>query len=372
MKFLKRQISATAIFIVVLVLAPLNAQEPVVWKTGNDFRRQLELPLGFRWKSNPIRPALGNLGRNQRVAVWLDRRVDPGHPTDISVVDVPLDVAFRQIAESLRCGVSYVDSIAYVGPMEVTSKLATLAEVKREEVNKRPAPARARFQQKKAWAWEALSTPKNLLQQLAAEADIEIENFDRLPHDLWPAGDLPAMTLTDRITLVLAGFDLSFDIGGDGSTIRLVQMPESVSLERLYTPRGSLATAATKVTNNFPDVTIERAERQLKVSGSYEDHQLIARFLRGESIRKRDVPAAEKRYDLRVTNQPIGAIIKLVAEREKLTVKVDPALQSKLQQRISLDVKQATLHELLEQTLKSARLDYRLNSDVLELRSGGD
>ena len=80
-----------------------------------------------------------------------------------------------------------------------------------------------------------------------------------------------------------------------------------------------------------------------------------------------DTTPGSKRFDLRVENQPIGAIVKALAEREGLQLKIDLASQAKLQQRVSLDVKQLTLDELLDRALLSTGVTRRIADGVLEL-----
>jgi hypothetical protein len=309
------------------------------------------------------------LATSQRIAIWLDRRVDPGHEVDLAVDDSTLDEALQRVGSAIGGGVSYVGSVAYLGSQPVTAKLATLAALRRDEVKLLPSAARTRFASSSAWTWEELATPRELLGQLAQQADTKVLNIQLIPHDLWPAGDLPAMPLTDRMTLLLAGFDLTFDIARDGSAIRLTPMPAEAVIERSYSPRRSLNAAETAVTTGFPSVGVKKAAARLVIIGTFEEHEAIDRLLRGEPIRRVEATPGSKRFDLRVENQPIGAIVKAVADREKLQLRVEPALQSRLQQLISLDVKQMTLDELLDRALLSTGITHRIEAGVLELRS---
>jgi len=347
---------------------PLVAEETIAWKTGDDFRRQLRQPVGFSWQENPIRAALGNLSRNRQLAIWLDRRVDPGVPLDLSVEGISLHDALRRIAASVGCVVSYPGPIAYIGPRDATAKLATIAALRRQDVTRLPEPIRMRFELRDVWQWDELSSPRELLQQLCQRAGIKLVNLERIPHDLWPAADLPALSLTDRITLVLAGFDLTFEIARDGSAIRPMPMPAEAQLERTYPLRSTNRGIARKLAETLPAATLSRDGKQLTVTGSWEDHETVAAALRGERPTGKQVAEGETRFDLRVSNEAVGAIVKVLAEHEKLTVKVDPAIQANLQQRVSFDLKQAKLEEVLEQALKPVGIAFQLKAGTLELR----
>ncbi|MBI2478165.1 MAG: STN domain-containing protein [Planctomycetia bacterium] len=358
----------SAFFLAVAAQVGVSAADNVAWRTGEDFRRQLNSTLGFQWEGSPIRQGLHGLANNQRIAIWLDRRVDPGYEVDLLVTDATLEEALQRVGREIGGGVSFVGSVAYLGPKPVTEKLATLAAIRRDEVKALPTAARVRFETSTAWTWEALATPRELLSQLAQSAGTRVINIDQIPHDLWPAGDLPPMPLTDRMTLLLAGFDLTFEIARDGSAIRLTPMPREVSVERSYSPRGSLNDAATNITRAFPGLRIRKDGARLAITGTYEEHEAIDRLIRGETIRQAETTAGSKRFDLQFKNQPIGDIIKLIAEREALELRADTASQAKLQQRISLDVKQLTLEGLLEQVLMDTGVTHRIADGVLELR----
>ncbi len=296
-------------------------------------------------------------------------RVDPDHEVNLRVDDATLDEALQHVGRSIGGGVSYVGAVVYIGSEPVTTKLATLAAQRRDEVKKLPAAARTRFSMTSEWTWAELSTPRELLSQLANAANADVVNIEMMPHDLWAAGDFPAMPLTDRMTLLLAGFDLTFEIARDGSAIRLGPMPSEVVIERKYLPRGTLKAATTMIRSEFPEVGIRTVGARLAITAKFEEHQAIDRLLHGEPVRRAEPAAGVKRFDLRVDNQLLGAIIKVIADREMLRVRVDPSVQAKLQQRVSFDAKQLTLDELLDRALMSARIAHRVADGVLELGS---
>lgn len=357
-----------AVSLAVSAKTGVRAEGDIAWRTNEDFRRQLDSTIGFQWESNPIRQGLHSLATNQRVAIWLDRRVDPGFEVDLLVSDATFGEALQRVGSEIGGGVSFVGSVAYVGSKPVTGKLATLAAIRRDEVKQLPTAARTRFATSAPWTWETLTTPRELLSQLALLAGAKVINIELIPHDLWPAGDLPAMSLTDRMTLLLAGFDLTFEIARDGTAIRLTPIPQHVSIERSYSPRASLNATTATIAEAFPGVGIRKDGARLMITGTFEEHEVIGRLARGETIRRAETTPGSKRFDLRVENQPIGAIIKAIAEREALQLRMDPASQAKLQQRISLDVKQLTLEELLDRALMSTGVTHRIEGGELHLR----
>jgi hypothetical protein len=350
--------------------APCAPQAPTTWQTGRRFRDQLDTEAAIAWQASPLRHSLAELSRAQRVAIMLDRRVDPGRLVDFSINNVALDAALRGLAEHLGLGVCYVGPVAYVGPKDVTEKLATLAEATGEETSKRWAALRRPPVPPRPWRWEDLTTPRELVEQLAAEGGVEVEGLDRIPHDLWPAADLPPLAFAARLTLVLAGFDLSFALAPDGAAIRLIPMPAHVSITRTYNKRLSQENIA-QVAAAFPNANIRQAGNRLIAAGRLEDLQEIERLLWGKRPdRSTDGPRKapmEKRYSLSITNVSVGAILKTIAVQAQLEVRIDPRAAGQLRKLIAVEVKDATIEELLTKTLEPAGLAFRRTGDTLEI-----
>jgi hypothetical protein len=170
------------------------------------------------------------------------------------------------------------------------------------------------------------------------------------------------------MTLLLAGFGLTFELAGDGRTMRLAPLPERLTFERTYTPRGDAADAAGQLRRIAPEASIAVVGQGLRIEASAEDHDKIDRLLKGERVRTTQVTPGEKRYTLTdVVDQPAGAVVKTVANQLGKELKYDAAVGEKLQTRISLSVKDVTLKELLDKTLGPLGLTYRLEDKTLTI-----
>jgi hypothetical protein len=101
------------------VLLVLLSGEPVggqvtSWKTGPALRKQLETPLSLVWGQREVREALASLANSTGVAIFLDRRIDPGQTLDLTAADEPLKTVLLRVAERVGGGVSLVGSVVYV------------------------------------------------------------------------------------------------------------------------------------------------------------------------------------------------------------------------------------------------------------------
>lgn len=339
--------------------------EEIDWKIGIDFRKALEQKVGLEWGENTIRDAFRSLARNQRVAIWLDRRVDPGMKLQFESKGLPLSITLDQFCERYRMGRSTVGPVVYIGPAATTEKLATLAAVRRQQVGRHSAAARTKWARAAAWHIPQLSEPRALFQELVRESGSTLQNPEKIPHDLWPEISLPPLTLADRMTLVLAGFDLTFEQSPDGSTIRIIPMPEKIDYEQIYSWRDDNGSLAAQLRKKFPELKIQMVDGKVQVTGKYEFHELIDLMMSGETVRTAKVLPGDTRYTMRVDDQPAGAVVKTVANRLGKDLVYDPALTDKLNKNVKLDVKDATLDELLTKTLQPLDLTYEVKEAVL-------
>lgn len=343
---------------------------PGAWLTGRDFQRRLELPVDVAWSAtasaSSLRQRMDALARAQGVAIWLDRRIDPSQPVDFSSTGESLYAALQRLAAKLGAGVGHTDGIVYLGPRPTAAKFATLTALRIDEARKLPPGPQAAFLRKRAWRWPDLATPRELIAELAGEATVAVEGMEQIPHDLWAARDLPSLGWAERLSLVLAGFDLTFQFLRDGTAVRLVAMPEEAVLERTYAARGDMAGPIRALAERFPGAQVERRGARIAVRGCYEDHQLIERLLRGEKVQRVEVDPQKTRYTLEVVNQPLGVVLRHIA-RLGLAVEVDPRIHPKLQELVTFRVENATLEELVRAALAGRGIRFRLSGSSLQL-----
>jgi len=344
------------------------------WVTGARLQKRLARPLGISWSDNPLRQALHGLSRAQRVAVLIDRRVDPGQKLDLQFDDLPLEAALREIAQSCQLGVSVLGPVAYFGPRRASSRLRTIAALRTEEIRRLPAAVQRKFLLPKRIAWDDFATPRDLLAQLARQGGLEIKGVDRVPHDLWAAADLPPLSLTRRLTLILVQFELTFQVTPDGKTITLVPLPEEVALTRSYPGGREPKAAAKKYALLVPEAQIKVVGGQVYVTGLLEAHERIVsgrRLPKPPTPKPTDGSFANKRFTLRVEERPAGMLLQALAKKLKLDLRIDHrALEEagiSLESRVSLSVKDATIDELLREVLGPTGVRFRRRGHVVEI-----
>ena len=336
------------------------------WLTGRDFRLQLQKPLQASWSGTTLRRLTRGIAVNQRTCIFLDRRIDPDQTVDFKAAGESLERNLQRLAQQLNMGYCQIGPCIYLGPLATCSRLATVSEVKRQELSQAPAAIKPGLTQTVGWRWKRLSAPADLLQQQVTAAQLTLAPTAQLPHDLWKEQTLPPLDFAQRLSILLAGFNRTFQLDLNTGQLQLIPFPETVSLARNYPKRLSSANLA-KIKARFPKLAIRQVADHLEVRGSHEEHELLARLLRGETIRTTTTRPSQKRFTLRVTQAPAAAIIDSIAQQQKLVVRFDPGLATKLQSRVDLNLKEATLDELLMKTLEPLGLAYQLKDQQLTI-----
>jgi hypothetical protein len=356
-----------------LLSAQLDAAQAAEapWKSGAELEWQLESPVGVRWGSNPLRAALTNLARSQAVAIFLDRRVDPEQTIDLVRADLTLRELLQQLAEQQSLGVGQVGPVIYLGPPQTAAVLGTVAAQKEDQLQRLPTALRSRLQRAQPQHWPELSTPRELIATLSGGVGLQVEGLEQVPHDLWPEVDLPALTFAQALSLVLAGFELTFDYVPETAAIRLAPLPTTASITRRIPLRGSPAAVGAEIRRRFPDARFTIEAGEIVVDATIEVADRIQRLLAGAASRPRPPAAkakAEKRYTLRVQDKPLGAVAAAIAKETGVELRFDPRVEDLRDKLVWLEVQDVSLDQLLKTLLEPGGLTYQLDEQTLEIR----
>lgn len=344
------------------------------WVTGARFQKRLARRVDVVWSGGSLRQALQGLSDAQGVAVLIDRRVDPGQKVELQLDDVPLRTALYEVARNRELGVSLLSSVAYFGPPEVAKRLRTIAALRREELRELPPGVVRKFLRSKRIAWNDFATPRELLAELAKESRTELVGLQRVPHDLWAAADLPPLSLVDRLTVIAVQFDLTFEVSRDGTTVRLVPLPDDLGLVRSYPGGGDPQAVAEKYAALVPEVEIKVVGGKVYVKGLVEDHERIAAPRRpAPSPGQRPAQAVGKVRYAKVTVEAgsVEQALTDLAENLDLELKIDhKALQEagiSLDQPVSVHMEDVTVDELLLEVIKNCPIKFRRRNNVVEI-----
>jgi hypothetical protein len=240
--------------------------------------------------------------------------------------------------------------------------LRTLAALRLDDVARLPQPARRKFLAMRPWRWPRFAEPRQLALELAREAGVELLGAERIPHDLWPAADLPPLSWIDRLTLLAAQFDLTVQMADEGRRVALVDLPAKVVLARTYVAPRDPAGTARRWAEALPSADVELAGGKIRVEGRLEDHEYLEARLRAAPARRTTVTAGEKTYQLSVESAALDKVVDQLARQIDLEVMWDrPAIEAAgipINQLVSRQIRDATLDELLGAVLGDTGLSF--------------
>lgn len=270
-----------------------------------------------QWQGLPLVSAVERLRAVSQADLYVDRRVDSNQRIDLELANAEVAEIVEQLAAASSLGSARIGRLYYVGPKHSAERLSSLASMRRRDVNRLPPEARASLLERRRIAWPQLTEPRGLVTRLLADHGWQTTNAGRIPHDLWAAGSLPPIALSDQLTVLLAGFDLTYQVAPEGRTIEFVPV-DWPAVERA--PQASTASRP-------------------KSPGTTGGMQV---------------------YTLRVESQPVGKVLEQLARRVGWQITVDEdALGTagrSLDERVSFSVKNADEDHLLEALLAPARL----------------
>ncbi|HEX5471301.1 MAG TPA: hypothetical protein VFW73_05415 [Lacipirellulaceae bacterium] len=286
----------------------------------------------IHWQHVPLREALARLRSVFDESVFVDRRVDPDLRVTLDIQAGSAEDVVAAVAAQHNLGVTTLDGLLYLGPPHAAEQLASVAAVSSREIARLPADVRKTLTQREPFAWPRLSEPRRLITSLVAQHGLRVENAEQIPFDLWAAGELPNLTFAQQLTVLLVGFDLSFDLRSGEKSIRLVHF------------KGAVAN----------DKTTTMANRSA-----------------ARSNQLRPKAGTRQVYTLHVQEQPVRAVLRVLSERLHWLIQIDEAsIQAagkSLDTRVSFSVTNADQEHLLDALLKPAGLDYRLEEDRVRI-----
>jgi hypothetical protein len=301
---------------------------------GTPRRHRERRSASIHWQQVPLRDAIARLKPLFDETVFVDRRVDPSLRVTLDIDAASAEAVVTAIATAHELGVGRLGRLVYVGPRPTAEQLRAVAEQRGRDVATLPAGLRTSLAGRRILAWPRLAEPRQLVTSIAEQYGWRVVAAERIPHDLWAAGELPELNAAEQLTVFLAGFDLTFELKPDERTISIV--PLAVSDEMVATQSKRQAESAKTPAPRRP-----RGKRQV--------------------------------YTLRVQEKPVGAVLRELSQRLKWAIQIDDdairAAGRSLEHRVSFAVENADQEQLLEALLKPAGLEYRVDGNQVWVTS---
>ena len=361
----------------------VNAAEridPARQLRGGAFVRALDRPLSVNRERVGIRELLERLSAESKVAIVLDRRVDPGSSIQAQLPLSSLRANLEAIAGQAGAVVRTVGDTVIVGPEDNLGLLRTLCVLRGIEFDALgEAAERRKFELARtfSFAWDDLERPADLVQRIAQDAELEVAEWELVPHDLWAHGVVVNMTAIEALSWVLVQYDLTFEWTGAATGVRIIPLEGTVAVTRDHPIRRiAPEEAARRVQERFPSREIAVKDRMLVATGLVEEHDAIAKLARGEDpdAAPRTVKQAllvNRRFSLRVVRQPAEAIFQSLQGDGGVDLRIDrDALSTAgvdVSQKISLEVTQATIEKLMDAICEPLGTTYAVDGETVSV-----
>lgn len=336
--------------------------------TAAAFRAALEQKIGATWQQVDLRTMLHKLEASSKTTAFLDRRLDPSRPRDLQLDQVPAREAYVRIAMLDGARATLVGRTIVLGPDASMLRLRTVAALRTEELaGDVPLARRTALVVPRTVCWKDLDRPRDILERIASLFKLDVEGADRVPHDLWAAAALVDVTAPEALTLVLHQFDLTFAWRRTGQAVEIVPLPESVLLERSYSPGGTLASTADAWRKQFPGIEVRVEGGKIVVRGLLESHEAIAGL--GKTGPATPQPPtggsalSKRRFTLTVKSAPAKALFERL-KTSGVDVRFDEAALKAagidLNRRIDVSVADADAYEFFRAVCAPLGLKYRI------------
>ncbi|HEY3395275.1 MAG TPA: hypothetical protein VGK58_21420 [Lacipirellulaceae bacterium] len=322
----------------------------------------------------PLQNALGRLHGVFDEPVFVDRRTDPFQRVSLEIEDATLGDVLQALSAGASMGYSKLQQLHYLGPPTAAEQLRTVAEVRRAEAGRLPASRQASLGLQQSLKWPRLTEPRQLITTLVERRGWRLGRAERIPHDLWAAGKLPAMAFTDQLTVLLLGFDLTYETKAAERKLEIRPL-EEVTIRRDYQLPSQSPDATEPLRQVLRAAKSHRlAATKLTVDARVEEHERLAELLRGGGSQTRAearIRQTKQLHTLRVQEQPVGAVLNELAARLGWALEIDGkairAAGLSLDRRVSFSVENRDEDELLNAVLRPAGLDFRRNGERLRI-----
>jgi hypothetical protein len=359
------------LYVIVFQVAPTTeakqasvVDSPVEWLTGKSLDEYLTTLNSVTWVEAPIKARLTAFSRSQRVAIFLDRRIDPSTKINIRVKDITFELFLAEIASQNNWSVCRLDNFFYLGPKPTTCRLPIIWKQMKTESSKRRRAHKVDWVSAETFSLPQLSPPGEALAALAGKHRFQFEGID-VPHDLWSATELPEVSLDGQVALLLTGFNKWFERSDDGRTINIIDFPMIETGKYEFPSTENAKAIHRKLKKDFRDCRISLRGKSLVASGSPPQLAEVRHaFLR--LSQPQPAESGEKTLTLTAKASRI-AILKKVAQDTGNQLIYSPELERTLNEQVSVSVNKASLGELLEAVLKEANLSFQLGGGRLEI-----
>ena len=369
---------------------------PVQFRTGKRFADALDRTIAISWQERRLRSGLRQLSESREVAVLLDRRIDPEQMLTLGLAQVSLREALTTIAAECDAGVTIVGNTVYVGPAPLAARLRTIVEIRSRELVGEGAAIDAQrgleLLRRSSLVWQDLARPSDIVADVCRRAGLQADASAgkpagtdlrtglpaAVPYDLWAAAGIPQATVTEKLTLLLAQYDLGFEWLPGAHAIRLVPVLKNPAVQRSWPLLSRVSrTRAEEVQRRFRGMPQQLKDSKLTLTGTVEQLEDVDRLMHPERFRSRTGPQpsgpGELSFTLEIRGR-LGSLLKGLAQKSDIRFEYDPSALTaagvRLDRRVEIRMQNASLSQLCAALFKDSRIVWKISGRTVTLTPG--
>jgi hypothetical protein len=356
-----------------------DAIAPEQYLHGSEFTRELDKPLSVSREKAELRPLLERLSGERRIAIVLDRRIDPGLTIDAQLPPATVHASIDEIARRAGAIARVVGNTLMIGPDPNLGQLRTICVLRGLELDEfgdTLGPRRFQLAQTHTAAWDDLERPADLVQRIADRAELSVTGIELVPHDLWGHGVLVGMTAAETISWILSQYHLMFRWTDPGHGIEILPLTGNIAVTKeIPVRRIKPDEALRRVQKRFPELETRLEGRTLTATGLIEQLDVIAALARGDNPDAAPRPVefgklANRRLTLQVVRQPASAVLNSLI-KNGIDVRIDQAALKAgmidLSTKVSMDLKQATIAEVMQAICEPAGATFSVDGETVHV-----
>lgn len=334
-------------------------QTPIFQASVQQMFRTYCRPSSVLWRDQPLKPGLLAFQDGQNIELFLDRRVDSSQLLTVGVGADRADLLLKKIAEAAGCKLGFIESVAFIGPVEAVPKIELsywrawyqyrkqLIDTKAGgDANKAPQIPVQKLQ------WDRLATPQDILANIEREWHVEILGKDQVPHDLWDSGSYSTLSLPAQICLVVAGFGLSAEPVPQTNQWKIIPVRDSTTAVLAYAKNQWKAENIEAWGGGTAELSDE--EKTTRVRGDVATHYAIALSKYAAALPKPKSRFDNLRFTFEVANTPAADVIDAIALQLQLQPDWQTNRAAVAQRRIGLKVMQVSVKQLMDELAKQS------------------
>lgn len=175
------------------------------------------------WNNAPFISTLERLATTTGVTFFIDRRVNPERTLTLARIEGTLREVVEKSLAPHELILTVRGTLGYITSREKSASLNAALAASQKRIESLPRSRQRLWQEKISYTIDQLSDPRESLTELCQRQKIMLGGTEKLPHDRWRETRFINVPLHEIITLILFGFDATWDFDNDGKIILALQ-----------------------------------------------------------------------------------------------------------------------------------------------------